>query len=228
MATARGDQGPELALTGGNDRRWVLRFFSGRGKSCLCKAGSRRLVNLQQVFSGPSKRRRSEAPRAAETIARRMRLTVPPPASLRPTSCRSFAPFRRPGSRRSPGLPKPSMLAVSAPLAAAPGSHRPGSMCQPRQFALASALSVACQPVAVKAELPVKSALFGIIPTLDLSRAMSRQPRRYFAVQNFVENSSHGDSERWNRSKPRCARTALSDQNRTIEGEDIYGRYNYT
>ena len=60
-------------------------------------------------------------------------------------------------------------------------------MCQPRQFALASALSVACQPVAVKAELPVKSALFAIVTALDLSRAMSRQPRRYFAVQNFVE-----------------------------------------
>src|SRR5215470_13962845 len=58
-------------------------------------------------------------------------------------------------------------------------------MRQPRQFALASALGVACQPVAVKAELAVKSPLFGIVTPLDLSRAMSRQPRRYFAVQKF-------------------------------------------
>jgi hypothetical protein len=83
-------------------------------------------------------------------------------------------------------------------------------MCQPRQFALASALSVACQPVAVRAELPVKSALLGIIPALDLSRAMSRQPRRYFAV-NISSRQEPGRS----RAGPHAAARARDGTHRS-------------
>ena len=43
--------------------------------------------------------------------------------------------------------------------------------------------------IAVRAELPVKSVLFGNIPALELSRPMPRQPRRYFVASKFPRNS---------------------------------------
>jgi hypothetical protein len=84
------------------------------------------------------------------------------------------------------------------PFDATPAASRPGlvrqSRCLPIGPSVAWVLSFLPEPafngwlreafllidIAVMAELPVKSLLFGNIPALELSRPMSRQPGRYF------------------------------------------------